>query len=90
MNIKGGIIIFKNKTEKEAKEEILQLVKEYADKLMEIVSDNDTKAGTYEFIDKTAIQIIKRSKIKTVIVNGNTPENVKTAITQPIGTLITE
>ena len=61
-----------------------------ADKLMEIVSDNDTKAGTYEFIDKTAIQIIKRSKIKTVIVNGNTPENVKTAITQPIGTLITE
>ena len=32
MNIKGGIIIFKNKTEKEAKEEILQLVKEYADK----------------------------------------------------------
>lgn len=32
MNIKGGIIIFKNKTEKEAREEILQLVKEYADK----------------------------------------------------------
>ena len=32
MNIKGGIIIFKNKTEKEAREEILQLVREYADK----------------------------------------------------------
>ena len=43
-----------------------------------------------KYNDKTAIQIIKRSKIKTVIVNGNTPENVKTAITQPIGTLITE
>ena len=60
-----------------------------ADELMEIVSDNDTKAGTYEFIDKTAIQIIKRSAIKTVIVNGNNPENVITAITEPIGTLIT-
>lgn len=60
------------------------------DTLMEIVSGNDTKAGTYEFIDKTAIQIIKRSKIKTVIVNGNAPENVKTAITEPIGTLITQ
>lgn len=59
-------------------------------KLMEIVSGNDTKAGTYEFIDKTAIEIIKRSGIKTVIVNGNNPENVKTAITEPIGTLIKE
>lgn len=59
------------------------------DKLMEIVSGNETKAGTYEFIDKTAIEIIKRSAIKTVIVNGKNPENVKTAITEPIGTLIT-
>ena len=58
-------------------------------KLLEIVSGNETKAGTYEFIDKTAIEIIKRSAIKTVIVNGNNPENVKTAITEPIGTLIT-
>ncbi len=58
-------------------------------KLLEIVSGNETKAGTYEFIDKTAIEIIKRSGIKTVIVNGNNPENVKTAISEPIGTLIT-
>ena len=58
-------------------------------KLLEIVSGNETKAGTYEFIDKTAIEIIKRSAIKTVIVNGNDPENVRTAITEPIGTLIT-
>lgn len=58
------------------------------DKLLEIVSTNDNKAGTYEFIDKTAIGIIKRSNIKTVIVNGNNPENVKKAITEPIGTLI--
>lgn len=60
-----------------------------ADKLMEIVSGNETKAGTYEFIDKTAIEIIKRSGIKTVILNGNNPENVKKAINEPIGTLIT-
>ncbi len=58
------------------------------DKLLEIVSTNDNKAGTYEFIDKTAIGIIKRSNIKTVIVNGNDPENVRTAISKPIGTLI--
>lgn len=60
------------------------------EKLLEIVSTNDTKAGTYEFIDKTAIEIIKRSGIKTVILNGNNPENVKEAISKPIGTLITQ
>ena len=58
------------------------------EELMKIISTNETKAGTYEFIDQTAIQIIKRSGIKTVVVNGNTPENVKKAITEPIGTLI--
>ena len=60
-----------------------------ADRLLEIVSTNETKAGTYEFIDKTAIDIIKRSAIKTVIVNGNNPDNVVVAISEPIGTLIT-
>lgn len=59
-----------------------------ADKLMEVVSDNDTKAGTYEFIDKTAIEIIKRSSIKTIILNGNNPENLITALNEPIGTVI--
>ncbi len=59
------------------------------DKLMEIVSANGTKAGTYEFIDKTAIELIRRSAIKTVIINGNDPENVLKAINEPIGTLIT-
>ncbi|MBQ6220612.1 MAG: UMP kinase [Methanosphaera sp.] len=60
------------------------------DKLMEIVSGNETKAGTYEFIDKTAIEIIRRSGIKTVILNGNNPDNVKLAISEPIGTLISD
>ena len=59
-----------------------------ADQLMEVVSDNDTKAGTYEFIDKTAIEIIKRSSIKTIILNGNNPENLITALNEPIGTVI--
>ena len=60
------------------------------DKLMEIVSGNETKAGTYEFIDKTAIEIIRRSGIKTVILNGNNLDNVKLAISEPIGTLISD
>ncbi|MDP3034859.1 MAG: UMP kinase, partial [Methanobacteriaceae archaeon] len=46
------------------------------------------KAGTYEFFDMTAIQMIKRSGIKTVIANGNYPENLLNALNGKIGTVI--
>jgi uridylate kinase len=56
--------------------------------MMEYLSDNEVKAGTYEFLDQTAIQIIRRSRIKTVIINGKEPKNIKKAINEKIGTLI--
>ena len=56
--------------------------------MMELMSTKDIKAGTYEFFDMTAIQIIKRSGIKTVILNGGDANNIKTAITDKIGTTI--
>ena len=58
-------------------------------KLMEMLYDKDMKAGTYEFLDKTAISIIERSRIKTMIINGENPSNLKKAINDNIGTLIT-
>jgi uridylate kinase len=57
-------------------------------KMMELMSTKDIKAGTYEFFDMTAIQIIKRSAIKTVILNGADADNIKTAINGKIGTTI--
>lgn len=57
-------------------------------RMMELMSSNEIKAGTYEFFDTTAIQIIKRSAIDTVIVNGNDAQNVQRALTQKIGTRI--
>lgn len=56
--------------------------------MMSILSSTETKAGTYEFFDTTAIQIIKRSKIKTRIVNGEHAENLQKAISSEIGTTI--
>jgi uridylate kinase len=56
--------------------------------MMDYLSGNDVTAGTYEFFDQTAIQIIRRSGIKTVILNGNHPQNLKKAINEKIGTLI--
>jgi uridylate kinase len=59
-----------------------------ASDMMDLLSNKDTKAGTYEFFDHTAIGIIKRSKIKTVIVDGNNPENLHKAVFEKIGTTI--
>jgi uridylate kinase len=59
-----------------------------AKEMMEFLADKDVKAGTYEFFDMTAIQMIKRSEIKTVIVNGYQPENLLKALDEKIGTII--
>ncbi len=56
--------------------------------MMDLMATNEIKAGTYEFFDMTAIQIIKRSRIRTVILNGNDAENLKLAINGKIGTII--
>ncbi|MCE7698993.1 MAG: UMP kinase [Methanobacterium paludis] len=56
--------------------------------MMDLMGSKDIKAGTYEFFDMTAIQIIKRSSIKTVIVNGNDAHNIQKAVNEKIGTLI--
>lgn len=57
-------------------------------KMLTILSSKENKAGTYEFLDMTAIQIIKRSNIKTLIVNGENPENLQKAVLGNIGTSI--
>ncbi len=57
-------------------------------KMMDLMSTKDIKAGTYEFFDMTAVQIIRRSGIKTVILNGEDANNIKNGITGKIGTTI--
>ena len=57
--------------------------------LLDFLSDKEVKAGTYEFIDNTAVQMIKRSNLETVITNGFEPENLIKAVNgENIGTRI--
>jgi uridylate kinase len=58
--------------------------------LREILSTEGTKAGQYNLFDPVAIGIVERSKIPTVIFNGNNPENLEKAFNkEKIGTRIT-
>ena len=57
--------------------------------LLEFLSGKDVKAGTYEFFDTTAVQMIKRSNLETVITNGFEPENLVRAVNgEDVGTRV--
>ena len=75
---------------KGAKFDDAELVPEItATDLLEFLSGKDVKAGTYEFFDTTAVQMIKRSNLETVITNGFEPENLIKAVNgENIGTRI--
>jgi len=60
-----------------------------ATEILKLIKEKDIKAGTYEFFDMTAIQIINRSSLETVIVNGEYPQNlVKAVHREKIGTRV--
>ena len=57
--------------------------------LLEFLNGKDVKAGTYEFFDTTAVQMIKRSNMETVITNGFEHENLIRAVNgEEIGTRV--
>jgi uridylate kinase len=57
--------------------------------LMEILSKGEMSAGTYDLMDSTALRIINRSRISTVILDGRKPGNVLKALrNQRTGTRI--
>ncbi|MHA2141596.1 MAG: UMP kinase [Candidatus Thorarchaeota archaeon] len=46
------------------------------DQLSEILSGSGTRAGEYKLFDPVAIRVVGRSRIPTVIFNGNNPDNL--------------
>ncbi|QOJ78167.1 UMP kinase [Infirmifilum lucidum] len=49
------------------------------DQLLDMFSQPQ-KAGEYRLFDMMTLQVIKRSKINTVVVNGNPPDNIRRAM----------
>ncbi len=58
-------------------------------KLAKLFEQNHHKAGIHQILDPVALEILQKTHIKTVIVNGYDPQNVQKAIeNQKIGTVI--
>lgn len=58
------------------------------DELREILKRRE-RAGEYKLLDTVALNIISRSKIKTLVINGLDPQNIVSAINgEKLGTLL--
>jgi uridylate kinase len=59
------------------------------DGLTRLFTQNKHKAGIHQIIDPKAVKLLRRSRTKTIVVSGFTPENVSLAIEgKRIGTVI--
>jgi uridylate kinase len=57
--------------------------------LQRVFELNEHRAGIHQILDPEAIKVVQRSKIKMVVVNGSSPENVLSALKgENIGTII--
>ncbi|ADP77712.1 uridylate kinase [Methanothermus fervidus DSM 2088] len=56
-------------------------------KMLEVL-DNKSMAGTYEFFDRTALDVVSRSKIKLKIANGKDPQNLLRVLKGEVGTTV--
>ena len=60
------------------------------EELKRILSGGGTRAGEYKLFDPVALRVVERARIKTVIFNGNQPENVQHILEgKKIGSVVT-
>jgi len=60
-----------------------------ADELLKKVASGEFVAGSYELFDPIAVKVVRRSKIKTWIINGNNPRNVEDVLRgKRVGTFV--
>ncbi len=59
------------------------------EELQSVFSETEHKAGIHQVIDPEAIKVLRRSRVRIVVVNGFTPENVVLAVKgEKIGTVV--
>ncbi|MFB6265641.1 MAG: UMP kinase [Candidatus Nanohaloarchaea archaeon] len=57
--------------------------------LLDLVSENESSAGSYPLLDFTAAKLVQRSSIETVVLDGRKPGTLSKALSEdPPGTLV--
>lgn len=61
----------------------------FLDDLCKILELSEHQAGMHQIIDPVAIEVLKRTKIRLIVVNGYEPENILAAVNgENVGTII--
>jgi uridylate kinase len=61
------------------------------DELANIMKQSAHKAGIHQILDPVAVGILQQTRTRTIVVNGNDPQNLRAAINgKKVGTVITE
>lgn len=59
------------------------------DDLQGVFSESSHKAGMHQIVDPEAVKVLKRERVKLVVVNGFTPENILLAVQgESVGTVV--
>ncbi|OLS33234.1 MAG: Uridylate kinase [Candidatus Heimdallarchaeota archaeon AB_125] len=60
-----------------------------ADKLLEIISQQDEEPGKYALFDRVGCEIVKRSALRLIFINGSEPKNILRIVNgEKIGTIV--
>jgi len=59
------------------------------DDLQSVFAETAHKAGIHQIIDPEAVKVLKRKRVKIIVVNGYTPENILAALNgEKVGTIV--
>ena len=59
------------------------------DDLQSVFAETAHKAGIHQIIDPEAVKVLKRKRVKLIVVNGFTPENILAALNgEKVGTIV--
>ena len=59
------------------------------DDLQTVFSETEHKAGIHQIIDPEAVKVLKRKRVKLIVVNGFSPQNILAAVKgEKVGTIV--
>ena len=60
-----------------------------SDEFMKIITEQNEEPGKYNLFDRVGCEIVRRSNVKLIVINGSDPKNILKAVKgEPVGTMV--